>query len=168
MARHASRLVGLERELVVVAQLLPHRHVALGVDDDLLAPLDGDDARRAAGVAAVVDEPRQATLERRVNHGVLCFVVIIFGRREGVTGQEKGSRELEATQAGVGAARQLVRVFANRSLHLQHCSIFCQARPRFRKVLLVLHLARQRERCRCGVYTCTPVPPTSACRHRML
>lgn len=71
----AGRLIRLQRELVVVAELLPHPHVALGVDDDLLGALHRDDARRAAGVAAVVDESSEAPLESRVDHGVL------FGRR---------------------------------------------------------------------------------------
>lgn len=72
VAGDACGFVGLERELVVVAQLFAHLDVALGVDNDLLAPFHGDDASGAAGVAAVIDEPCQATLKGRVDHRILC------------------------------------------------------------------------------------------------
>ena len=54
-----------------MGQELTSRNILEGIDDDSLRALDLDDLRRTIRRAAVVDEPRDATLLRRINDRVL-------------------------------------------------------------------------------------------------
>lgn len=66
-AWYSGWLVRLQRELVVVEEFFSHGNVPLGVYDNLFAAFDSDDTCRATWVAAMVDKPRKASLERRIN-----------------------------------------------------------------------------------------------------
>ena len=48
--------------LVVIGKLLPSMYVMLGVDNNVLLTVHGDDLGIAVGVAAVIDEARKTTL----------------------------------------------------------------------------------------------------------
>jgi hypothetical protein len=48
-------------EMIIVRDFVARSDVNLGIDDDLLLSTDGNDFRRAIGVARVVDEPAVRT-----------------------------------------------------------------------------------------------------------
>ena len=61
-AAHAGDLLVLDGELVVVGDLLVHVDVALGVDDDLLLRLHGDDL----GIAVGLQQAKRRCREKQI------------------------------------------------------------------------------------------------------
>lgn len=51
-----------DQYLIVVCQLLSSMYVSLGIDDNVLMPIHGDDLGIAVGFAAVIDEASKTTL----------------------------------------------------------------------------------------------------------
>lgn len=69
----AGQLVAgiLNRELVVVGELLATEDAARSEDDDVLQAVHSDDSRVAVGLAGVVDEAGSVAVHRGINHLVV-------------------------------------------------------------------------------------------------
>lgn len=69
----AGQLVAgvLNRELVVVGELLSAVDAPRGKDDDVLLAVHGDDPRVAVGLAGVVDEAGSVAVHRGIYHLVV-------------------------------------------------------------------------------------------------
>ena len=70
-AAQAGYLLVLDGEVVVVCDLVAFVDGLLGVNDDLLAVADGQNARGAVWSAAVVDEATEVALHGRVNDDIV-------------------------------------------------------------------------------------------------
>ena len=84
--------------LVIVRQLLAWGNVALGVDDDVLVPLDGDYFGVAVGFTGVIDEACQTPLQMHLRSGIrrASCSVLQGGRLSKTAGSAAGPQKPSA------------------------------------------------------------------------